>query len=99
MAEIDMTDTSESTEKRQQSVLNIICYVAAALFLALVGYNLFAAGADIVIAQGAEAGGHGALRATLPLVPVVVDAVAPFDALVQLERPDILGIVGRKALA
>ncbi len=36
-----------------------------------------AAGADIVIAQGGEAGGHGGARATLPLVPAVVDAVAP----------------------
>lgn len=36
-----------------------------------------AAGADMVVAQGAEAGGHGAVRATLPLVPAVVDAVAP----------------------
>ena len=35
------------------------------------------AGADIIVAQGTEAGGHGATRATLPLVPTVVDAVAP----------------------
>lgn len=35
------------------------------------------AGADIIVAQGAEAGGHGAIRATLPLVPAVADAVAP----------------------
>lgn len=34
------------------------------------------AGADIVVAQGSEAGGHGAQRATLPLVPQVVDRVA-----------------------
>ena len=34
-------------------------------------------GADIVVAQGTEAGGHGADRATLPLVPAVADAVAP----------------------
>ena len=32
-------------------------------------------GADIIVAQGAEAGGHGARRATLPLVPAVVDMV------------------------
>ncbi|MFO7787417.1 MAG: nitronate monooxygenase [Halospina sp.] len=32
-------------------------------------------GADVIIAQGTEAGGHGANRATLPLVPAVVDAV------------------------
>ncbi|GMQ90037.1 MAG: nitronate monooxygenase [Gammaproteobacteria bacterium] len=34
-----------------------------------------ALGADIVVAQGSEAGGHGAARATFPLVPAVVDAV------------------------
>lgn len=33
------------------------------------------AGADIIVAQGTEAGGHGAARATLPLVPAVVDAL------------------------
>lgn len=36
-----------------------------------------AQGADVVVAQGTEAGGHGADRASLPLVPAVVDAVAP----------------------
>ena len=35
------------------------------------------AGADIIVAQGSEAGGHGSARATLPLVPAVADAVAP----------------------
>jgi nitronate monooxygenase len=40
-----------------------------------------AAGADFVVAQGSEAGGHGAVRATLPLVPAVVDAVAPAPVL------------------
>jgi nitronate monooxygenase len=36
-----------------------------------------ALGADVVVAQGSEAGGHGSGRATLPLVPAVVDAIAP----------------------
>ena len=40
-----------------------------------------AAGADFIVAQGTEAGGHGADRATLPLVPAVVDAVAPTPVL------------------
>lgn len=31
------------------------------------------AGADILVAQGAEAGGHGGARATFPLVPAVAD--------------------------
>jgi nitronate monooxygenase len=35
------------------------------------------AGADIIVAQGTEAGGHGGPLATLPLVPAIVDAVAP----------------------
>jgi nitronate monooxygenase len=33
-------------------------------------------GADIIVAQGTEAGGHGAVRATFPLVPAIADAVA-----------------------
>ncbi|MDU8929019.1 nitronate monooxygenase [Alisedimentitalea sp. MJ-SS2] len=35
-----------------------------------------AAGADVIVAQGSEAGGHGATRATMTLVPEVVDACA-----------------------
>jgi nitronate monooxygenase len=36
-----------------------------------------AAGADVITAQGTEAGGHTGRVSTLPLVPAVVDAVAP----------------------
>jgi enoyl-[acyl-carrier protein] reductase II len=39
------------------------------------------AGADIVIAQGAEAGGFGGEVSTMALVPQVVDAVAPVPVL------------------
>lgn len=35
------------------------------------------AGVDVIVAQGTEAGGHTGLVSTLPLVPAVVDAVAP----------------------
>lgn len=44
-----------------------------------------AAGADIIVAQGTEAGGHGAMRATFTLVPEVADhlrKVAPETLLV-----------------
>jgi nitronate monooxygenase len=34
------------------------------------------AGADIIVAQGTEAGGHGAQRATLTLVPEIADLLA-----------------------
>ena len=37
--------------------------------------DALAAGDDIIVAQGSEAGGHGATRATLPFVPQVVDRV------------------------
>ncbi len=43
------------------------------------------AGADVIVAQGAEAGGHGLVRATLTLVPEVADylaKVAPTTVLV-----------------
>lgn len=40
------------------------------------------AGADIIVAQGTEAGGHGAqTRATLALVPAAVDVVHPIPVL------------------
>ncbi len=40
-----------------------------------------AAGADLIIAQGTEAGGHGGVRSTLPLVPAVSDWVQPIPTL------------------
>ncbi len=39
------------------------------------------AGADVVVAQGSEAGGHGSQRATLPLVPAIVDALDPIPVI------------------
>jgi nitronate monooxygenase len=41
------------------------------------------AGADVIVAQGTEAGGHGSRRgrSTLPFVPVVADLVAPTPVL------------------
>jgi nitronate monooxygenase len=38
-------------------------------------------GADVIVAQGSEAGGHGGRRATLPFVPAVVDLVGPTPVL------------------
>jgi nitronate monooxygenase len=38
-------------------------------------------GADVIVAQGTEAGGHGGRRGTLPFVPAVVDLVAPVPVL------------------
>jgi nitronate monooxygenase len=46
--------------------------------------TVLAEGADIIIAQGTEAGGHGGGRSTLPLVPAVVDMVANSGRLVPV---------------
>ncbi|MDF1855677.1 nitronate monooxygenase [Pseudooceanicola sp.] len=56
-----------------------------------------AAAADVIVAQGAEAGGHGNGRATLTLVPEVADMLVA-------EAPDVLllaagGIVDGRGLA
>jgi nitronate monooxygenase len=34
-------------------------------------------GADVIVVQGTEAGGHSGTRATLPFVPIVVDMIGP----------------------
>lgn len=39
------------------------------------------AGVDVIVAQGGEAGGHTGTIATLPLVPQIVDAVAPIPVI------------------
>jgi nitronate monooxygenase len=57
-----------------------------------------AQGADIVVAQGTEAGGHGAARATFPLVPAVVDAVHPTPVLAAGGIADGRGLAAALAL-
>lgn len=59
--------------------------------------HALACGADVIVAQGAEAGGHGEARATLTLVPEVAD-------LIQRRAPDTLlcaagGIADGRGLA
>jgi len=58
-----------------------------------------AAGVDIVVAQGWEAGGHVCGRvATLPLVPAVVDAVAPVPVIAAGGIGDARGVAAVLAL-
>jgi nitronate monooxygenase len=58
-----------------------------------------AAGADVIVAQGWEAGGHvwGTI-ATLPLVPAVVDAVAPVPVIAAGGIGDARGVAAVLAL-
>jgi hypothetical protein len=56
------------------------------------------AGADIVIAQGAEAGGFGGEVSTMALVPQVVDAIAPVPVLAAGGIADGRGLAAALAL-
>ncbi len=56
----------------KQAGARLICQVQSLAHVE----EAIAAGADIIVAQGAEAGGHGGAQATLPFVPAVADAVA-----------------------
>lgn len=56
------------------------------------------AGADVIVAQGSEGGGHVGLMGTMPLVPMVVDAVAPVPVLAAGGIADGRGLVAALAL-
>jgi len=54
----------------------LICQVQTLAHVA----DAIAAGAEVIVAQGSEAGGHGSVRATMPFVPQVVDCRWPRGA-------------------
>jgi NAD(P)H-dependent flavin oxidoreductase YrpB (nitropropane dioxygenase family) len=55
-------------------------------------------GADVIVAQGTEGGGHVGWQATLPLVPMVVDAVRPLPVLAAGGVADGRGLAAALAL-
>jgi NAD(P)H-dependent flavin oxidoreductase YrpB (nitropropane dioxygenase family) len=57
-----------------------------------------AAGADIIVAQGTEGGGHVAWMASIVLTPMVVDAVAPVPVLTAGGVADGRGLAAALAL-
>jgi NAD(P)H-dependent flavin oxidoreductase YrpB (nitropropane dioxygenase family) len=56
------------------------------------------AGADVLVAQGTEAGGHVGWMASLPLVPMMVTAVAPLPVLCAGGIADGRGLAAALAL-
>ena len=65
-------DAKPFAEKISGSGAKLICQVQSLRQV----QQALDAGAEAIVAQGAEAGGHGAERATLPLVPEVADYLA-----------------------
>lgn len=57
-----------------------------------------AVGADVIVAQGTEAGGHGADRALSALLPDVADAVAPVPVVAAGGIADARGVQAALAL-
>ena len=58
--------------KIREAKVALICQVQTLAHVA----RAVEVGADIIVAQGTEAGGHGATRSTLPFVPEVADFLA-----------------------
>jgi NAD(P)H-dependent flavin oxidoreductase YrpB (nitropropane dioxygenase family) len=56
------------------------------------------AGADVIIAQGTEGGGHVGWMASMPLIPMVVDAVSPIGVLAAGGFADGRGLVAALGL-
>ncbi len=64
-------DPEPFADKIKSAGARLICQVQSVEM----ARDAVAKGADIIVAQGSEAGGHGASRGTFALVPAVVDAV------------------------
>jgi nitronate monooxygenase len=71
-APLSFGDASDYIQRIRDAGILVICQVQTVEMARAV----LAQGSDVVIAQGTEAGGHGATRSTLPLVPAVVDLAA-----------------------
>jgi nitronate monooxygenase len=56
------------------------------------------AAADLIVAEGAEAGGHSGVRATLPLVPAVIDAAGGIPVVAAGGIADGRGLAAALAL-
>ena len=66
-------DPRPFVEPVKRSGAKLVCQVQSVAM----ARDAAAAGADVIVAQGGEAGGHGVTRGVIALVPEIVDAVGP----------------------
>jgi nitronate monooxygenase len=66
-------DPAPFVERIKRAGATLICQVQTVAM----AREAVAKGADMLVAQSAEAGGHGVARGTMALVPAIVDAVGP----------------------
>src|SRR5689334_23373098 len=81
--------------ERSHKAGSLVTYMAGTVPEAL---RAVQAGADIIIAQGTEGGGHVGWMASMPLLPMVVDAVAPVPVLAAGGYADGRGLAAALAL-
>ena len=88
-------DPTPFTARIKDAGCKIICQVQTLSQ----GKQAAAAGADVIIAQGRDAGGHsGTTRGTMGLVPAVADAVAPIPVVAAGGIADGRGLAAALAL-
>lgn len=66
-------DPAPFVERIKRAGATLICQIQTVAM----ARDAVSKGADVLVAQGAEAGGHGVARGTMALVPAVVDVVGP----------------------
>jgi nitronate monooxygenase len=76
-------DPSPFASRLRQAGVKLICQVQS---LAQ-AKEATACGADIIVAQGTEGGGHGASRGTMTLVPEIVDTFRKLQSWRPVELP------------
>jgi NAD(P)H-dependent flavin oxidoreductase YrpB (nitropropane dioxygenase family) len=92
-------DRHRRLDQALEAGLRIVSFVMHTVGSAEEARRAVAAGVDVVVAQGWEAGGHvWGTVATLPLVPTVVDAVAPVPVIAAGGIGDARGVAAVLAL-
>ena len=98
-----VVSTAWSTLEQDLASYAARAHAVGALFMHMVSTvaearKAASAGVDVIVAQGTEGGGHIGLMGTMPLVPMIVSAVAPIPVLAAGGVADGRGLAAALAL-